>query len=121
VKRVKSKEKDYGKALLMNAFEKKISFLNRYFVYKKIRNVNAAKVELELTEESNVNVVNSIVQTKKVEKETKKVIKEVKPKIRKLDKTLTLEEGQNKEEALAPKTKKKQKSVILIEEDDEED
>jgi hypothetical protein len=45
----------------------------------------------------------------------------VKPKIRKLDKTLTLEEGQNKEEALAPKTKKKQKSVILIEEDDEED
>jgi hypothetical protein len=121
VKRTKSKEKDYGKALNMNAFEKKISFLNRYFVYKKIRNVNAAKVELESTEESDVNVVNTIVQTKKAEKETKKVVKEVKKKIRKLDKTLTLEEGQTKEEAVVTKTKKKKTPVLLIEEDDEED
>jgi hypothetical protein len=121
VKRTKSKEKDYGKALFMNAFEKKISFLNRYFVYKKIRNVNAAKVELESTEESDVNIVNTIVQTKKAEKETKKAVKEVKKKIRKLDKTLTLEEGQTKEEAIVTKTKKKKTPVLLIEEDDEED
>ena len=121
VKRTKSKEKDYGKALTMNAFEKKISFLNRYFVYKKIRNVNAAKVELESTEESDVNIVNTIVQTKKAEKETKKAVKEVKKKIRKLDKTLTLEEGQTKEEAVVTKTKKKKMPVLLIEEDDEED
>jgi uncharacterized membrane protein YfhO len=123
VKRVKSKEKDYGKALLMNAFEKKISFLNRYFVYKKIRNVNAAKVELESSEESDINIVNTLAQTKKSVKETKKLAKEVKPKIRKLDKTLNLEQVQTNEETpvnVTSKKTKKQKPVILIEEDDEE-
>ena len=46
----KYKEKDYGSALKMTSFEKKISFLNRYFVYKKIREVNTEKVEFELGE-----------------------------------------------------------------------
>ena len=36
----------------MNEYEKKISFLNRYVVYKKVRIVNTAKVVLEETEES---------------------------------------------------------------------
>jgi len=105
VKRVKSKEKDYGKALFMNAFEKKISFLNRYFIYKKIRNVNAAKVELESTEESEIVVP---LQTKKNVKETKKVVK---TKIRKLDKKITLEEGNDNKKQPA-------KKILLIEEED---
>jgi hypothetical protein len=118
VKRVRSKEKDYGKALLMNAFEKKISFLNRYFIYKKIRNVNAIKVELEHVEETEVNIANQIVETKEAQKKTKKFVKEVKPRIRKLEKTLTLEQGNSKEDA---PVKKNQKPVLLIQEDDEED
>jgi hypothetical protein len=122
VKRVKSKEKDYGTALKMNSFEKKISFLNRYFVYKKIRNVNAAKVELESSEESEVNIANTIVQTKKAVKETKKIVKEVVPKIRKLDRKLTLEEAPQESETIGKsvvkKTKKPTKPVILIEEDE---
>jgi hypothetical protein len=50
IKKNKFKEKDYGEAAQMNAFEKKISFLNRYFVYKKIMEVNSEKVEIELGE-----------------------------------------------------------------------
>jgi hypothetical protein len=125
VKRVRAKEKDYGTALKMNSFEKKISFLNRYFVYKKIRNVNAAKVELESAEESEVNIANTLVQTKKAVKETKKIVKEVTPKIRKLDRTLTLEEGasvetENPKKKVVKKTKKPEKPMILIEEDEED-
>jgi hypothetical protein len=35
---------DYGKAANMTEEEKKISFLNRYFVFKKVRNVNTDKI-----------------------------------------------------------------------------
>ena len=44
VKRFPNKENDYGSALKMFSYEKDISFLNRYFVYKKIRNVDALKL-----------------------------------------------------------------------------
>lgn len=125
VKRVKAKEKDYGKALTMNAFEKKISFLNRYFVYKKIRNVNAAKVELESVEQTEVNIANTLVQTKKAVKEIKKIVKEVAPKIRKLDRKLKLEEAaadsEIPEKKVVKKTKKESKPVLLIQEDEEEE
>jgi len=35
----------------MNSYEKKISFLNRYFIYKKIATVNAEKISIEMIEE----------------------------------------------------------------------
>ena len=44
VKRNPLKENEYGEALKMHPYEKEISFLNRYFVYKKIRNVDAYKI-----------------------------------------------------------------------------
>ena len=43
IKRDGRKEKDYGTAMRMSAGERTISFLNRYFVYKKVRNVDALK------------------------------------------------------------------------------
>ena len=51
-KKNKSKNAMYADAINMNEYEKKISFLNRYVVFKKIRIVNTAKVILEETEES---------------------------------------------------------------------
>jgi hypothetical protein len=71
VKRDKFKKNEYGHALEMNSYEKKISFLNRYFVYKKLRNVNAEKVAMELMEEENHNddievEINNIQKKKKV-------------------------------------------------------
>lgn len=38
------KEKEYGHALQMSAEERKISFFNRYFVFRKIRNIDAKKL-----------------------------------------------------------------------------
>lgn len=39
---------NYGNALKMSAIERNISFLNNYFVYKKVRNVDAAAVSRQL-------------------------------------------------------------------------
>ena len=58
----KSFAKEYKGALNMNANEKKISFLNRYVVYKKIRIVNAAKVILEETEPLEVPQVEEVIE-----------------------------------------------------------
>jgi len=46
----KYKANEYDKAPQMTSYEKKISFLNRYFIYKKIRTVNTENVELEIGE-----------------------------------------------------------------------
>ena len=51
LKRNKYQSKEYGSAEKMTAYEKKISFLNRYFVYKKIRDENAEKVKLDAVKE----------------------------------------------------------------------
>ena len=49
VKQNRFKKNDYGDALHMTPYEQKISFLNRYFVYKKVRMVNADKIVLDET------------------------------------------------------------------------
>jgi len=48
---------EYGSALTMTAKERRISFLNRYFVYKKIRNVNTETVYLSLLNRTEVEEV----------------------------------------------------------------
>ena len=50
---------DYGEAVKMTAFEEKISFLNKYFIYKKIRAVNAEKIEIEKDGSDVIDVTNS--------------------------------------------------------------
>ena len=40
-----SKKADYKEAVYMGAEEKQISFMNRYFIFKKMRNVDAKKME----------------------------------------------------------------------------
>ena len=42
---------DYGKAFNMTANEKTISFLNNYFIFKKVHDVNVGKVSLVITDE----------------------------------------------------------------------
>jgi hypothetical protein len=89
----KNKSKEYGDALNMSDYEKKISFLNRYFVYKKIRNVNTEKVNMEFSDYNYSEIERDTKETKdavsiskEVEKETKK-----KNKIRKLSRKLILD------------------------------
>jgi len=61
IKRQPMKREKYGSALNMTPNEKKISFLNRYFVFKKISHVNAEKIALESIDET-------LVERRKVKK-----------------------------------------------------
>jgi hypothetical protein len=90
IKKNKFKEKDYENAVNMSAFERKISFLNRYFVYKKIREVNTEKVELELGEYQEFGVVRNAKETRQAIDIAKDEVEKVKPKVRKLSKKLLL-------------------------------
>ncbi len=86
----KFKAKDYEKAPLMTAYEKKISFLNRYFIYKKIRTVNTENVELELGEYQETAALNNIKDTMQAQEVAIEENKKNKPKVRKLSKKLLL-------------------------------
>ena len=103
IKTKKYKASEYGEAANMTAYEKKISFLNRYFVYKKVRNVNASKViiEEEGEDEGNGKKMEKKKGTKKkkekeeedkspLEKSVQKTRKIVKPKVKKLTAKLVL-------------------------------
>ena len=62
---------DYGKAPMMSREEKQISFMNRYFIFKKTHNVNAKKAyEHEKTVEKMVEKENA-----KFEKEVAEMVK----------------------------------------------
>jgi hypothetical protein len=74
----------------MNANEKKISFLNRYFVYKKVRNVNAEKISLELLDESMEQVRTERKETISAVKVAKQAVKASKPRVKKLSNKLLL-------------------------------
>jgi hypothetical protein len=86
----KFKEKDYGKSIEMTAYEKKISFLNRYFVYKKVMMVNTEKVELELGEYNEMDRVENNFETREAVKVATKQVQKSKPLVKKLNKKLLL-------------------------------
>jgi hypothetical protein len=91
IKKNKNREKDYGNALNMSEYEKKISFLNRYFVYKKIRNVNTEKIQMEFSDYSPSEIMIDKKETKQAVEIAKLEIKNIKPKVRKLNKKLIIE------------------------------
>ena len=147
IKKNKYKEREFENAANMSAFEKKISFLNRYFVYKKIREVNTEKVELELGEYEESGVIRNTQETREAISVAKEELrKDKKPKIRKLTKKLLLVPATEAVDELLPvviekaakKTRKKpkdakpkdeepkdkepkKKAVKLIIEDDEDE
>jgi hypothetical protein len=59
----KSNTKDYGSAANMTEEEKKISFMNRFFVFQKKRNVETNLVQKNMKEE----LVDVIVDTNDIE------------------------------------------------------
>jgi hypothetical protein len=81
IKRQPMKKEKYGSALNMTPNEKKISFLNRYFVFKKVSHVNAEKIALESMDET-------LVERRKVKKiESEKVSETYKKPEKKLEKS----------------------------------
>ena len=137
IKRNKFKESLFGAAPNMTTIEKKISFLNRYFVYKKVREVNVDKLYLELGEYNEAVVEREKKETKKAVVVAKEEEIKLKPKVRKLSKKLLLvaateavdEPAKAIEEAIEKQEKKKSKKntgketkkskkLLIIEEDD---
>jgi hypothetical protein len=104
----KSFAKEYKGALNMNANEKKISFLNRYVVYKKIRIVNAAKVILEETETLEVPQTQEVIDLEIPVPEKKK-------RARKVKAATTM--GEASKPATKPKGARKLATKLVIVED----
>jgi hypothetical protein len=93
IKANKFKANDYGNAQNMSIYEQKISFLNRYFVYKKFRTVNADKVELDLgdyDDDERAALEMSEKYDGNNKEGNKEDKKEEKPKIKKLNKKILL-------------------------------
>ena len=104
INRYPSKKNEYGQSTNMNMYEKDISFMNRYFVYKKIRTVNAEKIAESFISHLPEEIEFEKIETKKAKKAVEKGIKESKPKAKKLNKTIILEEAT---EALSTSNKDK--------------
>jgi hypothetical protein len=113
----------------MTAFEKKISFLNRYFVYKKIRTVNTENVELELGEYQETAILRNAEDTKHAQNVAKEEVKKLKPKVRKLSKKLLLVASTEANDEPSETVKKPKKNnvntppatKIVIEDDDDDE
>lgn len=95
------KATEYDSALNMSANEKTISFLNRYFIYKKVSNENAEKitamflhkdpVETENEKRDSAEIAQAVSKEKEPETETKASTKtSTKEKVKKLGKKLAL-------------------------------
>jgi hypothetical protein len=89
-------EKEYGIASGMMEYEKRISFLNRYFVFQKIATRNVEKLTKSILEQLPDEIEFEDKQTKKAQKVVEKVDKELKPKVKNLKKKLLLQ-GQDVE------------------------
>ena len=80
----KIKKADIGDALLISSKEKRLSFLNNYFIYKKVHSVNAAQEELHYLAKK-----DGTEEEKEVEKEeespTPKQVRKVKKYKKKLN------------------------------------
>jgi len=88
--------RDVGSALGMSVHEKKVSFLNRYFVFKKMRDVDAQALYHSFTDVSDAQSASE----EKASDEASAVVDAVqsrrKVKVRKLKKRITLEEPKRK-------------------------
>ena len=107
IKRDRRVAADYGKAENMTEEEKRISFMNRYFVFKKVRNVNTDKiakiVEQQQKLADNIEEVISQDIEEMESKEKAATIDVVKPVIRKIKKPkIVLEKFSTDSEAAAP-------------------
>jgi len=85
-----NKYHNYGSANKMTSYEKKISFLNRYFIYKKFENVDADNIELDLSDYSNSEIINNIKETNDVIKIVKKTQDNSHTGIKKINKKIVI-------------------------------
>lgn len=110
----KFKQSNYGMAPNMTKYEKKISFLNKYFVFKKInKHVNAEQVQLELGEYNEIDEVVNKKDTYVAVEVGKEKIGQIEKyaKVRKLNKKLLLVPGTEAIEETQPAIVVEEKKV----------
>ena len=120
VRKNPEKEKDFKEALLMKKYEKDISFLNRYFVYKKTSTRNAEKLTRSLLDQRDMDIdveEKGTVAVRESVKQAEELIK-TKSKVKKLDNKIMLQDATEalEDTALqAPVPEKKKKTRKLKE------
>ena len=112
VKKYPEKLNDYKDALYMRDYEKDISFLNRFFVYKKTSTRNAEKLTNaflgQLPGEEEIENAGTMLAREAVE-EAQELLK---PKVKKLTNKLKLQEATEAlEEVIVPAPKKRTRKV----------
>jgi hypothetical protein len=118
IKKDPKKETDYKNAAYMKDYEKDISFLNRFFVYKKVSTRNAEKLTKTLLEQLPDEVEFEEAGTMLAREAVNKAEEIVKPKVKKLREKLQLQEATEaleEQKSRAPKktkTKKVKQEII---------
>jgi hypothetical protein len=93
IKKNPKKEKDYKDAPFMKSYEKDISFLNRFFVYKKVSTRNAEKLTKTLLEQLPDEIEFEKVGTMLARESVKEAEELMKPKAKKLNQKIKLQEA----------------------------
>lgn len=93
IRKFPKSEKEYGMAPSMMDYEKRISFLNRYFVFQKIATRNVEKLTKSILEHVPNEFEFEDRQSAIAEDAVKKADEEIKPKVKNLKKKLKLQEN----------------------------
>jgi len=141
LKKSKSRGNEYGTAASMSEYEKKISFLNRYFVYKKVRKVVPDQIVLGTEDFDQTQIDREPATEEELEKaekaDTKSKAKaknaDAKPKIRPLTKKMklvgeveqnpksTFEKVEQNPKSTFEKVEQNPKPKLVIEDDSDDD
>jgi rhamnose utilization protein RhaD (predicted bifunctional aldolase and dehydrogenase) len=113
------KASDYKDALYMKDYEKDISFLNRFFIYKKTSTRNAEKLTKTLLEQLPDEIVIEQAGTMLAREAVKQAEEIIKPKSKKLNTKLKLQEATEALEEVIPVVKKSKLQTKKIKEIEE--
>ena len=116
IKKNPKKEKDYKDAINMKSYEKDISFLNRFFVYKKVSTRNAEKLTKSLLEQLPDEIEFEKVGTMLARESVKEAEEILKPKAKKLNQKIKLQGSEEKEKKPVKKRTVKKNIEFEIEE-----
>ena len=74
IKRDQKKRNDFGVAYKMTAEQRRISFLNKYFIFKKVRNVDINDIKIGLVQQTPEEVKQTVSESLVAQQEVKTVI-----------------------------------------------
>lgn len=97
IKRDSRKKIDYGIAYKMTAEQRRISFLNKYFIFKKVRNVDINDIKVGLTQETPSEEKRNTEQSLIAQEEVKNTITDMQS-----EKPITIKVKQKKKLKLMP-------------------